>query len=267
MIALPELTYRGIVAYYRVSTQKQGRSGLGLDAQKMAVEAYSIKHGLPILASYTEVETAKHRRLRPQLKAGVNYVRRARALLVVAKLDRLSRNVHLVSQLMETGVDFVCCDNPHANRLTIHILAAVAEDEARRISERTIAALTQLKMRGAVLGANNPLCKRGFTPEESARGREVGNKLQHDRAIEELSDLKPLFQELAEQGLGITRIARRLNELGHTTRLGVAWTRRAVAWAMQQLGVRRPGSDLYARNIARWTQWGWQPPWKCRKKR
>ncbi|MBV8676279.1 MAG: recombinase family protein, partial [Planctomycetaceae bacterium] len=128
-----------LVAYYRVSTAKQGASGLGLEGQEAAVAAYAKSNNFILLRSYTEVETGK-RSDRPELARALADCKLSRATLVIAKLDRLSRNVHFLSGLMESGVDFIACDNPHANRLTLHILAAVAEDEARRISERTKAA-------------------------------------------------------------------------------------------------------------------------------
>jgi hypothetical protein len=133
-----------VVAYYRVSTARQGASGLGLDAQRAAVATWTAANGAAVLAGYTEVESGK-RADRPELGKALAHAKRSRATLVIAKLDRLSRNVHFLSGLMESGVDFIACDNPHANKLTIHILAAVAEDEAKRISERTRAALAAYK--------------------------------------------------------------------------------------------------------------------------
>src|SRR5579863_178516 len=141
-----------IIAYYRVSTKRQGRSGLGLDGQRAAVEAFAKRNGGKIVASYTEVESGK-RSDRPELAKALGHARLAKATLVVAKLDRLARNVAFLSALMEAGVDFVACDNEHANRLTIHILAAVAESEARAISDRTTAALKAAKKRGIALGS------------------------------------------------------------------------------------------------------------------
>ena len=120
---------------------------MGLEAQDAAIKAYAASVGGEVAGHYTEVESGK-RADRPELAKAVAHAKRAKARLVIAKLDRLARNVAFVSALMESGVDFVACDNPHANRLTIHILAAVAEDEARRISERTKAALAAAK-RGA----------------------------------------------------------------------------------------------------------------------
>ncbi len=137
--------------YYRVSTRKQGESGLGLEAQQSYVINYARTGSHEIIVSYQEIETGK-RSDRPELAKAIAHAKRAKATPVIAKLDRLARNVHFLSGLMESRVDFVCCDNPHANRLTLHILAAVAEDEACRISERTVAALAAYKARGATLG-------------------------------------------------------------------------------------------------------------------
>src|SRR5947209_4394448 len=118
-----------IVGYLRVSTKAQGESGLGLEAQRSAIEAYGRQSGAPIVAFYTEVESGKLAD-RPELAKALAHARRSRARLVVAKLDRLARNVAFLSTLLESKVDFLACDNPHANKLTIHLLAAVAEHEA-----------------------------------------------------------------------------------------------------------------------------------------
>lgn len=113
-----------IIAYYRVSTRKQERSGLGLEAQQSDVEEFAQREGAQIIQSYTEVEKGR-RKDRPQLAKAIGHANLAKATLVVAKLDRLARNVAFTSTLLESGVDFVACDNPHANKFTIHILAAV----------------------------------------------------------------------------------------------------------------------------------------------
>ena len=140
-----------IIAYYRVSTKQQGESGLGLEGQVATVAAYARGQGAEVLKTYREVESGK-RADRPELAKALAHARRSRATLVIAKLDRLARNVHFLSGLMESNVDFIACDNPHANKLTIHILAAVAEDEAQRISARTKAALAAYRARGGLLG-------------------------------------------------------------------------------------------------------------------
>ena len=139
------------VAYLRVSTDKQGRSGLGLEAQRAAVEAHVAAMRGTVAAEFLEVESGR-RKDRPQLAAALADCRARRAVLVIAKLDRLARNVHFVSGLMESGVEFIAADMPTVNRLTVHILAAVAEEEARMISARTKAALAAAKARGVKLG-------------------------------------------------------------------------------------------------------------------
>ena len=134
------MTQGKFVAYYRVSTDRQGRSGLGLEAQQRAVSEYL--HGGPweLVGEYTEVESGK-RSDRPELAAALAACKKRKATLIIAKLDRLARNVHVISGLLESAVEFVAVDFPQANRLTIHILAAVAEHERDMISQRTKAAL------------------------------------------------------------------------------------------------------------------------------
>jgi DNA invertase Pin-like site-specific DNA recombinase len=139
------------VAYYRVSTDKQGRSGLGLEAQREAVRSFLNGGNWSLADAVTEVESGK-RNDRPELDRALGLCRLYGATLVVAKLDRLARNVAFISKLMESGVDFVAVDFPQANRLTVHILAAVAEHEAAMISQRTRAALAAAKARGVKLG-------------------------------------------------------------------------------------------------------------------
>lgn len=211
-----------IVAYYRVSTKRQGRSGLGLEAQQSAVAAFAKSTGGRIVAEFTEVETGK-RADRPQLAQAIARARAHRATLVIAKLDRLARNVAFTAALMESGVDFVACDNPHATRLTIHILAAVAEDEARRISERTKAALAAARRRGVALGTH----RRGHVIDH-AKGTRNGlakavataaDNRQKDRAAcyaHLLDDIK----EWRDDGESFAAIAQRLNEGGHVTTNG-----------------------------------------------
>ena len=139
------------IAYYRVSTQKQGRSGLGLEAQQRAVREHLNGGRWQLLAELVEVESGK-RNDRPKLAEALALCRMHRAKLLVAKLDRLARNVAFISALMESGVEFEAVDMPQANRLTVHILAAMAEHEAAAISARTKAALSAAKARGVQLG-------------------------------------------------------------------------------------------------------------------
>lgn len=219
-----------LIAYYRVSTKQQGASGLGLDAQRAAVDAYAKAAGATIEANYTEVESGK-RADRPKLAAAIAHARRGKAKLVIAKLDRLARNVAFLSSIMEAGVEFVACDNPTANRLTIHILAAVAEDEARRISDRTKVALAAAKARGQLLGSARPDHWEGREAARLkglAKGREVARSVKRQRAIDAVADLLPLMQERRTAGVSLAGIASELNEAGHRTQRGNFWTAQGV---------------------------------------
>lgn len=150
------------IAYYRVSTDRQGQSGLGLDAQRKIVGQHLGAEDV-LLAEYTEVESGK-RNDRPTLQQALQHCRKERATLLIAKLDRLARNVHFVSGLMDSGVDFVCCDNPHANKLMLHMLAVFSEFEREQISLRTKQALAAAKARGTKLGEHaKPLHTRNST--------------------------------------------------------------------------------------------------------
>jgi DNA invertase Pin-like site-specific DNA recombinase len=210
-----------IVGYLRVSTKGQGESGLGIEAQKAAVEAYAKQIGAVVVGWYTEVESGKLA-ARPKLAQALAHARRSKATLVVAKLDRLARNVAFLSALMESKVPFVACDNPHANRLTLHILAAVAEAEALAISQRTKAALTAYKARGGKLGAELPQC-RNLTQEARMKGAHNSASAHTKAAAEAYADLAPVLAELRGKGLTLQAIADELNGQGHTTRRGRPW--------------------------------------------
>lgn len=214
-----------VVAYYRVSTRKQGLSGLGLEGQKAAVSDYAQRNGAAVVFGYTEVESGK-RKDRPELAKAIAHARRNKATLVVAKLDRLARNVAFLSALMESGADFVACDNPHANRLTIHILAAVAEDEAKRISERTKAALAAAKARGAKLGSARPGHWDGREDKRLAglkRARQAAVATIKENAQQAYADLFGVVKARHVDGQTLQAIANELNEQGHLTRRGKPW--------------------------------------------
>jgi DNA invertase Pin-like site-specific DNA recombinase len=142
---------RAAVPYYRVSTQAQGTSGLGLDAQREAVTRYMSQNGLEQLAEFVEVESGRKKQ-RPQLEAALAMCKREGATLIIAKLDRLGRNVHFITSLMESRVEFIALDNPHANKLMFHLLAAFAEHESDIIRARVTEALAAAKRRGVKLG-------------------------------------------------------------------------------------------------------------------
>ena len=213
------------ISYYRVSTKKQGASGLGLEAQEQAVGSYLKGIDGKLLASYTEVESGK-KSDRPELLKALAHCRRSKATLIISRLDRLSRNVAFLSQLMESKVDFLAVDNPTATRLTIHILAAIAEHEAKAISERTKAALKAAKARGVKLGSHREghwegrehLRMRGLAAATKAAA-EVNKK----ERLSVYSDIIPLVKQLREQGVTLEEIACKLNELGHSTRKGRPW--------------------------------------------
>lgn len=196
------------IAYYRVSTDRQGASGLGLDAQRAAVARHIAPAAL--LTEYTEIESGKRHTNRPQLLAALQECRRRKATLVIAKLDRLGRNVAFISALMESGADFVCCDNPHANRLMLHMLAAFAEHEREQISQRTKAALAAAKVRGVKLGNPRPL-----EALDKARAVHVARR----PAPEVLN----IMRSLEGQGMSYRAIARELNRLNIKTGRGHQW--------------------------------------------
>ena len=140
-----------IVSYLRVSTARQGESGLGLDAQRAAVEAFCKRTSSTIAREFVEVESGRHDD-RPKLAEALAFARRSKATLLVAKLDRLSRSVRFIASVMDSGVEFAAADMPDANRMLLHILAAIAEGEAKAISDRTKSALAAAKARGTNSG-------------------------------------------------------------------------------------------------------------------
>ena len=198
------------VAYYRVSTDKQGKSGLGLDAQRVAVTTFVNGRG-EIRAAYTEIESGR-KHDRPQLLEALALCRRHKATLLIARLDRLARNVAFISNLMESRVDFVAVDMPEANRLTIHILAAVAEHEREMISKRTKAALQVAKARGTKLGNPAPL-------PASLKARTVLKA----QTAERHATVRPLLKQLQEQGYSLSAIAQELNRRNVPTARGGLW--------------------------------------------
>lgn len=229
-----------MVAYLRVSTiRHQGASGLGIAAQRDAVAEYVARAGCKLLTEYVETETGTKRALdnRPQLQKALAHAKRSGATLVIAKLDRLARNVAFVSSLMESGVKFVAVDFPEANDLTIHILAAVAQHEARMIAQRTRDALAAAKKRGTLLGASNPR-SRNLTRAAVLRGSKMGGKraatMHAKRADEAYSDLYDELLGLRARGFSLSGIAKHLNDLGHTTRTGKEWSPMQVSRVLER---------------------------------
>ena len=213
-----------MVGYLRVSTAKQGIDGLGMAAQEKAILDHVAATGGTLLAMFSECETGKKANLenRPELRRAIAHAKRAKAVLVVAKLDRLTRSVAVTSALHESGLDFVACDNPTANRLTIQILAAVAEQEVRAISIRTKEALAAAKAAGKLLGASRPEC-RNLTPEAGLRGAARSATVRRERAIEMYADLLPEVRAMRAAGQTLRAIAATLNAQGYATARGSAW--------------------------------------------
>lgn len=164
------------ISYYRVSTLRQGTSGLGLDAQRAATRTFLTATGADLAAEYTEVESGK-RANRPELAAAMEQCRKAGATLLIAKLDRLARNVAFIANLLESGVKFTAIDMPNADRFMLHVYAAMAEEEARRISERTKAALAAAKARGVALGRNGTLLAQGHIARADEFAKVVGPRI------------------------------------------------------------------------------------------
>ena len=180
-----------IVSYLRVSTVRQGESGLGLDAQRAAVEAFCKRTSSTIAREFVEVESGRHDD-RPKLAEALAFARRTRATLLVAKLDRLSRSVRFIATVMDSGVEFAAADMPDANRMMLHLLAAIAEGEAKAISDRTKAALAAYKARGGRLGAHNlglPVVDASCTPQRAITWR-FGQSRYRRRSLQRLGALR-----------------------------------------------------------------------------
>jgi DNA invertase Pin-like site-specific DNA recombinase len=214
------------VAYYRVSTQRQGRSGLGLDAQREAVASYLRTRPGHLVGEFTEVETGKGSNAldkRTELRKALDQCRRAKATLLIAKLDRLARNVHFVSGLLEAQVQFVAVDMPTADRTMIQIYSVMAEFEARQISARTRAALAQAKARGVALGRAGAANLR---PHVEAQKRAAGAFVER---------LRGQFEGYRARGLTQRQMAADLNQLGISAPRGGRWRLVQVQRALRLL--------------------------------
>lgn len=222
------------VAYLRVSTQKQGFSGLGLEAQKEIIQNFLYDKS-PI-AEYIEVESGrKTDKGRPKLKEALEVCRKTGAKLIVAKLDRLARNVAFLSQLLESDVDIIFCDFPQANKMVLHILAAISQYEAELVATRTKQALAAKKARGAVLGNPDHLLEN----LDSAIAKSVET---NKRKAEENPNNKraaAMLKVLAKEGKTLQEMADYLNEQGFTTSKGYKFTRSAVLVLLKRNNIER----------------------------
>ncbi|MCC8145749.1 MAG: recombinase family protein [Bacteroidales bacterium] len=203
---------KNYVTYYRVSTKKQANSGLGLEAQRTIVENFLKGSRNNIISEFIEVETGKSAN-RTELNKALQRCKENNAVLIVAKLDRLARNLHFVTSLQAANIDFICCDMPTANRLTIHIIAAIAENKAQLISLRTKQALVEKKKQGIKLG--NPY-NNGLTSETINKGREV----RKENALNNESNKKAgmLILPMQNNGSKWSEMVKQLNDNGFRTR-------------------------------------------------
>lgn len=207
------------VAYYRVSTKVQGRSGLGLEAQEAAVAAYLNGGSWELVGRFVEVETGKGSNAlakRPELRAALAMARKEKATLIIAKLDRLARNVAFIAGLMETGVPFVAVDMPTADRFQLHIYAALAEQEARMVSARTKAALAASKKE---LGKNGKVLAQRYKAE----------------AVDRALTLADTFAGLKAEGMSMRQMVSALNERGVPSPAGGAWHLANLHRAMKRI--------------------------------
>lgn len=216
------------IAYYRVSTTRQGKSGLGFEAQQNTVEAFLTSHGGNLLESFTEIESGKNGD-REQLQKAIKRCKVKNAVLLVSKLDRLSRQVSFIANLQESGIKFVIAENPQLNDLTIHILAALAQAEREAISQRTKQALQAAKARGVKLG-NPKLDKVRNTDSKAATAARI--EKANDYAAMMADAIEDIQQEIENPSLRI--IALNLNERGFTTRRGCQWTATSVKRIMNR---------------------------------
>lgn len=213
-----EKAMKQAVAYYRVSTQRQGKSGLGLDAQQSAIKSYCLYNGYALIDEVVEIKSTRRYQIR--LWEAMESCQRRHAALFVARLDRLGRDVEQIARLVKSNVEIIVTDNPNATRLTIHILAAVAEDQRQRISETTREALAAAKRRGAELGRN---------------GKRLA--MENKRAAEEFAaSLVPTLDQLKNKGItSIRAISQELNRRRVPSFTGGQWHPNTVYTLLRRL--------------------------------
>jgi len=227
------------VVYYRVSTARQGASGLGLDAQRAAVVRYVTAVSGDVVAEFEEVESGKKSdQARPQLARALSQCKKMGACLLVAKLDRLARNVHFISGLMQSKVKFVACDLPEANDLTIHIMAAFAEHEAKRIGERTKDALAAAKKRGVELGRAGPANLKRNQEEREEAANAFAERLRRE------------IRGMQAEDMTVAEMVRELNSKGITTARGGQWQQTQL----DRVICRLDAADMASRD-PRWGNW------------
>ncbi|MFO1114044.1 MAG: recombinase family protein [Beijerinckiaceae bacterium] len=219
-----------LISYLRVSTVRQGQSGLGIEAQRAAVAAHLAAYPTARIAGeFVEVESGK-RNDRPELAKAIATARLHNGVLVIAKLDRLSRDAHFLLGLQKSGIQFVACDMPHADSFSVGILALVAQKEREMISARTKAALAAAKARGVALGGN-----RGKLHQIIGTGVANSVATRRAKAQERARDVLPTIEEIAASGASLHRIAAELTARGIPTPRGGTWTATAVRRARARI--------------------------------
>lgn len=229
------------ITYYRVSTADQGRSGLGLEAQRKTVEDYLNGNGHEIVGEYTEIESGG-KNDRPELQKALKACRLKKARLIVSKLDRLSRDLHFITELQQAKVRFVIAEMPDATEMTIHIYAALAQHERKVISQRTKDALAVRKAQGVKLG--NPHLGKGNIPtakmiEKPGGDTTNANNARQTKANAYAQDMASVINEAKEVGCDSLRdIADYLNNTGYKTARGGEWHATSVARVLERVGGR-----------------------------
>lgn len=223
------------VAYFRVSTRRQGDSGLGIDAQRFAVASWCAANRLNLIDDFVEIESGR-KNSRPVLAAAIDRAKATRSVLVIARLDRLSRSVAFIATLLESDLPFVACDVPSANRLVLHVLAAVAEEEARATSIRTKAAMAAAKARGVVFG--NPGNLGAGAGHRGGRASAITRRRQRD---ERVALVRQRIHELRVDGAGYNQIAAVLNDEHLATSRGTKWRGMTVWRALQRMRMDQRG--------------------------
>jgi len=219
------------VSYLRVSTGVQARSGLGVEAQRQAVSDFLNGGQWELLKEFVEVESGK-RDDRPEMAAALAMCRLRGATLLIAKLDRLSRDAHFLLSLQKAGVRFVACDMPHADNFTVGILAMVAQKEREMIARRTRDALAAARRRGVSLGGD-----RGNLPAVCREGAKASATVRSAEARQRASDLAPMLKAMQAQGCSLNEMAKRLKTEGVKTARGKEWQATQVARVIQKIGV------------------------------
>jgi DNA invertase Pin-like site-specific DNA recombinase len=212
-----------VVSYIRVSTVRQGQSGLGLSAQRTAVDAFCRANDYELLEEFKEVESGR-KNDRPVLQTALAFAKEHGAILVIARLDRLARNVAFIANLMEVNVEFRACDLPFANKFVLHVMSAVGQQQAEAISKTTKDALADAKRDGKLLGASNPKC-HSWTSDDRRKAVET----RRAKAATDYANVLPHVRQMRQDGLSLAAIVQRLDEGSFKPRKAKAWNAMTVS--------------------------------------